>query len=95
MEKPITSHTLLRRNPGKQLMTSPVGEDMVIMDYDSGNYIILNKTGRVIWEELSEPVRLNELIERLTRRFDVTSQSCRNDTINYVALLHEQGLICI
>jgi hypothetical protein len=95
MEKMVTSDTLLRQDPDKQFTSSPVGDDLVIMDYDSGNYIILNKTGRIIWEELSEPVRFDELIERLTHRFNVTPQSCRNDTINYIALLHEQGLICI
>lgn len=79
----ITLESTIERNSAN-LLTSEIGDEMVMMDMEAGNYISLNKIGRVIWEYIEKPIKVSDLINKLTTRFNVDQDQCTTDTQEYL-----------
>ncbi|MBW4890007.1 PqqD family peptide modification chaperone [Mucilaginibacter sp. HMF5004] len=90
----ITLDTTIQRNTDN-LLTSEVGDELVMMDMDGGNYISLNKTGRVIWEQIEQPVKVGDMVNRLTTRFDIDKETCAADTLEYLENMLAQKVITV
>ncbi len=88
----ITLETVVcRRKEG--LLISELGNELVMMDIDNGNYIGLNETGKVIWELIGEPVKVEDLVEQLLQRYQTTKEECSADTIEYLNRMEAQKII--
>jgi hypothetical protein len=79
----------------EHLLSTLLGDELVMMDLESGNYLSLNKTGAVIWAEIEQPVAVAELIKRLTARFDIDETDCLADTVQYLQKMREQNIISV
>ncbi len=90
----ITLDTVIQRNT-QNLLTSEVGDEMVMMDLEGGNYISLNKVGRVIWEQIESPTKVKELITYLVGRFNVDKDTCTTDTLEYLQSMKLQKAISV
>jgi hypothetical protein len=90
----ITLQTTLQRNT-ENLLTSEVGDELVMMDMDGGNYISLNKVGRVIWEKIEQPTQIEVLVTYLMGRFNVDKDTCTADTLEYLHNMQDQKVISI
>jgi hypothetical protein len=90
----ITLETIIQRNT-ENLLTSEVGDEMVMMDMEGGNYISLNKIGRVIWEQIEQPIQVETLIAYLMGRFNVDKDTCATDTMEYLQNMQDQKAIII
>jgi len=88
----ITTETIVSRKKDG-LLVSELGNEMVMMDIDSGNYIGLNETGKVIWELIEQPVKVEELIKQLTIRYDIGYDECSIDTLEYLNKMDEQKIL--
>ena len=53
------------------ILTSIIGDEMVMMNINGGNYIGLNKEARVIWEQKDQPILVKKLVKKLKTRFEV------------------------
>lgn len=88
----ITTETIIsRRKDG--LLVSELGNEMVMMDIESGNYIGLNETGRVIWELIEQPLKVDDLIKQLLNRYEIDYEECSRDTIEYLNKMDEQKIL--
>jgi hypothetical protein len=88
----ITTETIIsRRKDG--LLVSELGNEMVMMDIESGNYIGLNETGRVIWELIDQPLKVNDLIMQLLNRYEIGYEECSRDTLEYLHKMDEQKIL--
>jgi hypothetical protein len=90
----ITINNTVQQNTAN-LLTSEVGDELVMMDMDGGNYISLNRIGRVIWEMLIQPVLVSELIANLTLRFNIDEETCTTDTLEYLENMLAQKVISV
>jgi hypothetical protein len=90
----ITLNTVVQRNTA-HLLTSEIGEELVMMDIDGGNYINLNKVGRIIWEQIEQPLLVSEMIVALMTRFNVGHQECMEDTLAYLKNMLVQKVIVV
>ena len=90
----ITLETTVQRNT-ENLLTSIIGDEIVMMDVEGGNYIGLNKIGRIIWDQMDQPILVKILIENLTMRFNVTQEICLADTLEYLQNMYLQRIISI
>ncbi len=88
----INLNSVIQRDT-KNLLTSEVGDEMVMMDLEGGNYISLNKVGRVIWEQIEKPVKVEALISYLTGRFNIDKGTCTTDTLAYLQDMLDQKAI--
>ena len=88
----INLNSVIQRDT-KNLLTSEVGDEMVMMDLEGGNYISLNKVGRVIWEQIEQPIKVEALISYLTGRFNIDKDTCTTDTLAYLQDMLDQKSI--
>ncbi len=79
----------------KELLSSRMDNEIVMMHPESGKYFALNPVASRIWELLEEPHTINELVEKLLREFDVTEETCTNEVSVFIEEITEKKLIDI
>ncbi len=67
----------------------PLGAKVV----DLNGLLVLNATGRFVWEELAQERSADELAEAVSARFEVTPESARADVQQFVDQLAGLGLL--
>ena len=87
----MTDNTLLSRREG--LMAADMNGSAVMMDIMTGKYYNLGQVGGRIWELLEEPMTVAALIKKLTEEYDVSAQQCRADTMPFLTMLVQRGLL--
>ncbi len=73
----------LRRNE-EQFIVNSLGEEIVMMNTASGDFIGLNSVGTEIWDLLKEPKSFGELIKELMEIYEVTEKQCIDETLPYL-----------
>jgi len=84
--------TVVQRNDSRFVATE-LGDEMVMMDIEGGNYIHLNKTARVIWNYIHEPVKVEEVVKRLMDTYDVKEELCRVEVKECLFGMEKQQLL--
>jgi hypothetical protein len=92
--KTISFDSLVQRNDSN-LIISELDNDLVMMDIENGSYLSLNKTGRVIWEQLEQPVLVGDLIQHLMNRFSVDEKTCATETLDFLDKIERQKALSI
>jgi len=90
--KTIELSTVLQRNDIRFVATE-LGDELVMMDMEGGNYIRLNKTARVIWNYIREPVRVEEVVKSLMETYDVKEELCSVEVLDCLAGMEKQQLL--
>jgi hypothetical protein len=60
-----------QRSP--QVLATPQGDEIVLIDVAGERYFTLNDVGRSVWAMLAEPVTLAEIVESIRREYDAPS----------------------
>jgi hypothetical protein len=63
----------------KQYLWKEIGDQVVILHYDSGRYFSLNASGSVIWKAALENLSQEQIVHRLCDEFDVDRETARQD----------------
>lgn len=87
----ITPDTTVARN--EDVLFSEVADGMSLMDIDSGQYYHYDTTGSAVWKEMENPISVANLCRQLGEKFDVDPQTCKNDTLGFLAELQSHNLI--
>jgi len=87
----ITLNTIIQRNP--DILASDLDGEKVMMSIKKGEYYGLGKTGTFIWDNIANPVKIGDLVEHITQKYQVTEQQCLNDIKPFIADLIEKQLI--
>ncbi len=85
-------NTIISRNEA-QFLTNPVGDEIIILNMETGDYIGLNLVGSAIWEHLKTPQKVSEIIEKLMNEFNVDIGKCTNETLEYLEKIRQLGLL--
>ena len=75
------------------LLVSKLGDDLVMMDIENGAYLSLNKTGRIIWEQIESPAKVRDIIQTLTGLFEVDEEMCKSETFSFLEKLAERKAV--
>jgi hypothetical protein len=73
-------------------LAAKVGDELVMMSADKGNYIGLSDGSR-IWELLETPLSLDEICRRLETEYDVPPATCRAEVETFLHELTKHGAI--
>lgn len=84
--------TIISRNETR-FLTNPVGEEIIVLNMETGDYLGLNLVGSSIWEQLETPQRISVIIEKLIEEFDVEYEDCKRDTMDYLDKIMDLGLL--
>lgn len=91
MDSTLTLETTIGRSA--TMITSDLGDAMVMMNIDRGIYHGLNETGRRIWTHLAQPLTVRELCERLVREFPVAPAQCEQEVMAFLGELLMRDVI--
>ena len=92
--KKVSKESVVQRKED-HLIISKLGNDLAMMDIQSGAYITFNKTGRIIWELIENPVRIKDIIQNLIDRFGIDEGACTSETINFLSQIEKQDMLRI
>jgi hypothetical protein len=90
----MTTESIVQRNE-KSVITTELGDELLMMDIENGKYISLNRTATVIWQNIDKPIKVQDLIEILINRYKMEKSQCTIDTIQYLETLIAQKIINI
>ncbi len=90
---PIELSSLIVR--AENLMSSPMDDEIVILNMDKNNYIGLDAIGVRIWEFLEAPCRIDDLCSRLSLEFEATPEQIATDLLPFIEEVRDEGLIML
>ena len=76
-------------------LTVKVGNELVMMSAEKGNYIGLSEVGTRVWELIETPRDLDELCVQLESEFDVTPAVCRAEVGEFLSELVKHGAVAL
>ena len=77
----------------KEVIQSRIGDEIVMLDVESGFYFGLNSVASVIWEMMKEQVDLETMVNILIKEFDVDKATCESDTKELLGQMIEKKII--
>ena len=77
----------------KELFSSRMDNEIVMMHPESGKYFALNPVASRIWELLETPHNIKELEETLLKEFDVETDTCHKEVSIFLEEILEKNLI--
>lgn len=83
--------TVLRRSDDP--VTADVDGEVVMMSLSQGSYYGLDAVGSRIWDLLTTPQPVVELLSQLQAEYEVDANTCQRDTLLFLAELEQQGLV--
>lgn len=88
----LTLDSVVSRNE-KKFLSSRIGEETVMMDIDTGDYIGINNVGSDIWNRLEQPVSVRDIIGFLTGAYDVSPEQCEKETFEYLQKMQQHEML--
>ena len=76
-------------------IAAKVGEELVMMSAEMGNYLGLTAVGTRVWELVEVPQRLDDICAQLESEFDVTPETCRTEVEAFVIELAKHGVVTL
>lgn len=76
-------------------LSAKVGDELVMMSAEKGNYIGLSEIGARIWELIETPRDVDTLCAVLQEEFEVSSEVCRADVETFLNELVKHGAIAL
>jgi len=76
-------------------LAAKVGEELVMMSAEKGNYIGLSEVGARIWELIETPQDVDAICGKLEEEFAVTPDVCRADVESFLSELVSHGAIAL
>lgn len=90
----LSKETIVRRNE-RNFLVSRVGEEVVLMDIQNGQYIGLNAVGSAIWEKLEQPVAIHDVVHALTAEYAVSLQLCEQETLLFLQKMMQHRMLIV
>ena len=87
----ISPDTVIKRSETQ--VSSPLGEEVAILETDHGIYFSLKGTGASIWDELKEEKTVEQLTEAIVSRFVVDKSECLADMQAFLQELVDHNII--
>ena len=86
--------TRYKRNEGNFLI-SQLGQELVLMDTKTGDYLGINAVGTRIWNLLVDSKSLQELVADLICRFEVPEAQCKTEVEQFLSNLEKRKMVSL
>ncbi len=77
----------------KKVIQSKIGDEVVMLDMDTGFYFGLNSVASKIWGKLETEVSFDEIISDLLKEYNIDKLTCENETKNFLDQLLDKNII--
>lgn len=82
---------LISQNP--LVHSSPLDNETVHLNIETGKYYYLNEIGSAIWRLLDTPKSVDEVVACLAKEYDVTLEQCQADSQDLIEYLVSKGVL--
>jgi len=76
-------------------LSAKVGDELVMMSAEKGNYIGLSEVGARIWELIETPQDIDAVCRKLLDEFDVAPDICRAEVEVFLNELVTHGAVAL
>ena len=76
-------------------IVSDMGGEKVMLNVENGKYYNLGEIGGDIWNLLSEPVQVSQVVSKLISIYDVGQTQCEGQVLSFLEVLYDEGLIAV
>lgn len=76
-------------------LAAKVGDELVMMSAEKGNYIGLSEIGARIWELIETPREVDAVCAQLQNEYDVAPEVCRTEVETFLNDLVKHGAIAL
>ncbi len=76
-------------------LSARVGEELVMMSAENGNYIGLSEVGARIWELIETPRDFDSVCNALMTEFEVEPDICRTEVDTFLKELASRGAVAL
>ena len=90
----ITLETTISRND-QSLMGGEMGDETVLMNLNTGDYLGLNSVGSSIWRIIQQPITIADICTQLQNEYQIDTATCQSETIKYINILLAENMIKI
>jgi hypothetical protein len=66
------------------ILSSQIGEEIVLLDMASGKYYKIDEIGSTIWSLIKEPKTIDEIVDLILVDFDVDRATCVSDVSKFL-----------
>ncbi|MFE4121375.1 lasso peptide biosynthesis PqqD family chaperone [Priestia sp. YIM B13486] len=74
-------------------IVSDMGNEKVMLNIENGKYYNLGEIGGDIWESISKPTQVNELVNHILKKYDVQTDKCEEEVISFLDNMYQENLI--
>lgn len=74
-------------------IVSDMGNEKVMLNIENGKYYNLGEIGGDIWESISKPTQVNELVNHIVKKYDVQTDKCEEEVISFLENMYQENLI--
>jgi|TARA_R110000824_G_scaffold61820_1_gene164069 hypothetical protein len=86
MEMSVNISMETKISSGKQILSSDIGDEMVMMDINLGKYFSLKGPSGRVWELIDKETSVQSIFDILLEEYDVEAEQCQKELF---ALLHD------
>ena len=76
-------------------LAAKVGDELVMMSAEKGNYIGLSEVGARIWKLIETPQEIDAVCARLQEEYEVAPETCRSEVENFLNELVKHGVVAL
>jgi len=76
-------------------LSAKVGDELVMMSAEKGNYIGLSEVGARIWELIDTPQEVDAVCAQLQAEYDVAPDICRAEVESFLNELVQHGAVAL
>lgn len=76
-------------------LSAKVGDELVMMSAEKGNYIGLSEVGARIWEIIETPTEFDTVCVRLQDEYEVTAETCHAEVETFLNELVKHGAVAL
>lgn len=91
MAQALNPSTVVKRSDNQVFCV--LDDEVALLNLDRAQYFGLNDTGAHIWQSLARPRTIAELCDEVLVNFEVTSDVCHQDVLDFLERMQEAGLI--
>jgi len=90
---PIDLTSVVTLSPGQ--ISSRLGDEIVIMNLQTGVYHGVQGVSAFVWNLLAQPVQVQNICDRVAAEYNVDLPRCQADILNLLNQLLQEGLVVL
>ena len=91
--KELNLSTTITQN--KETLSSAIDDELVLLSIINNKYYGMDSVGNRIWDLLSDPIMISDMIVSLTKEYDISAAECQKDVFSFLNELYSENLIII